>query len=250
MPCTCSPVLTRRRLLAGGALLPLATLPACDRAAVLVSEEEAARMGAEAWQQIRAETPASDDPAFRGTVADISARLIEAAGGSPDEWQVVAFDAPEVNAFALPGGRIGVYRGLWELAESEDQLAAVIGHEIGHLQADHARERMGNARATSALSRVVSWLLRQSEIEFDEEIMAALGLGLRYGVTLPYGRGQELEADRLGLGIMAEAGFEQRAAVALWQRMQAAQPNRPPAFLATHPAPEARIRELRQLIEA
>ncbi|WP_306133142.1 M48 family metallopeptidase [Roseivivax marinus] len=248
MHCTCH--LTRRRLLTGAAALPLATLPACDRASVLVSEAEAARMGAEAWERIRAETPESDDRAFRETVQGLSTRLIETAGGTPSDWDVVAFDSDQVNAFALPGGRIGVFRGLYDLAQSPDQLAAVIGHEIGHLQADHARERMGNARAQNALQRLVAFFLRQSDIEFDEEIMAALGLGLRYGLALPYGRQQELEADRLGLTLMRDAGFQPQAAVQLWERMQAAQPNRPPEFLATHPAPQARIRELREMIEA
>ncbi|SLN47228.1 TPR repeat-containing protein YfgC precursor [Roseivivax jejudonensis] len=252
MPCTCfstAPTLSRRRLLTGAAALPLATLPACDRARVLVSEQEAAAMGAEAWQQIRSEVPESDDSAFRDTVATLSERLITAAGGDPGAWQVVAFEAPEVNAFALPGGRIGVYRGLYDLAGSPDELAAVIGHEIGHLEADHARERMGNARAQGALQRLVAFVLRQSEIEFDEEIMAALGLGLRYGLALPYGRDQELEADRLGLDIMTDAGFAPDAAIRLWERMEAARPDRPPAFLATHPAPGTRIRALREMIE-
>ncbi|MDT0684194.1 M48 family metalloprotease [Roseicyclus sp. F158] len=88
--------------------------------------------------------------------------------------------------------------------ESPDQLAAVIGHEIGHLQDDHVRGPMGNARAQNALQRVVAVFLRQSDIEFDEEIMAPLGLGLRYGVVFPYGRQHEFEADRLGLSLMRE----------------------------------------------
>ncbi|SFE61313.1 M48 family metallopeptidase [Roseivivax sediminis] len=249
MPCTCQ-TFTRRRILAGAATLPLTTLPACDRASVLVSEDEAARLGAEAWQQIRSETPQSDDPAFRDTVAQLSHELITAAGGQPSEWQVVAFDSAQANAFALPGGRIGVYRGLYELAGSPDELAAVIGHEIGHLQADHARERMGNARASNALQRVVAFVLRQSEIELDEEIMAALGLGLQYGLALPYGRRQELEADRLGLDLMRQAGFDPAASIRLWEAMQQARGNQPPEILATHPAPQTRIRELREMIEA
>lgn len=248
MNCNCH--VTRRGVLAGVATLPIATLPACDRASVLVSEQEAAEMGAEAWERIRADVPESSDRAFRDTVSGLSTRLIEAAGDTPANWEVVAFESDQVNAFALPGGRIGVYRGLYELAESPDQLAAVIGHEIGHLQADHVRERMGNARAQNALQRVVAFFLRQSDIEFDEEIMAALGLGLRYGVALPYGRQQELEADRLGLALMSEAGFQPDAAIRLWERMQDAQPNRPPELLSTHPAPQGRIRELREMIEA
>ncbi|ETX16395.1 Zn-dependent protease [Roseivivax halodurans JCM 10272] len=247
---TCNCHLTRRGLLTGVAALPVATLPACDRASVLVSEEEAAQMGAEAWERIRSDVPESDDRAFRDTVRSLSSRLIEAAGDTPSNWEVVAFASDQVNAFALPGGRIGVYRGLYDLAESPDQLAAVIGHEIGHLQADHVRERMGNARAQNALQRVVAFFLRQSDIEFDQEIMAALGLGLRYGLALPYGRQQELEADSLGLSLMSDAGFQPEAAIRLWQRMQEAHPNRPPEFLTTHPAPQARIRQLREIVEA
>lgn len=248
MNCNCH--FTRRGLLAGVVTLPVATLSGCDRASVLVSEQEAAEVGAEAWERIRSDVPESSDQNFQDTVQALSSRLIKAAGDAPSNWEVVAFESDQVNAFALPGGRIGVYRGLYELAESPDELAAVIGHEIGHLQANHVRERMGNARAQNVLQRVVAFFLRQSDIEFDEEIMAALGLGLRYGVALPYGRQQELEADRLGLVLMSEAGFQPAAAIHLWERMQDAQPNRPPELLSTHPAPQQRIRELREMIEA
>ncbi|ETX29227.1 Zn-dependent protease [Roseivivax isoporae LMG 25204] len=215
---------------------------------MLVSEEQAAEMGAAAWAEIRGSVPESRDAAFRETVASLSQRLIGAAGSDPAAWEVVAFESPEVNAFALPGGRIGVFRGLYDLAETPAELAAVIGHEIGHLQADHARERMGNAVAQGVLQRMVAFLLRQGDIQFDEEIMAALGLGLRYGLALPYGRAQELEADRLGVALMREADLDTQAAIRLWQRMQAAQRGGPPAMLATHPAPETRIRELQEII--
>ncbi|SER53917.1 Peptidase family M48 [Tranquillimonas rosea] len=247
MPCSCHSSLTRRTFLTGAAAVPLATA-GCDQAAVLVSEAEAEAMGERAWQQITSDVPATQDAAFSDTVSEVSSRLIRAAGGSPGEWQVVGFDSDRINAFALPGQRIGVFRGLYDVAQNRAQLAAVIGHEIGHLDADHARERMGNARAQNWLQRIIAFVLQTSDVEFGREIMAALGLGLEYGITLPYSRNQELEADALGLRLMAQAGYDPQAAITFWQRMDSAQPGRPPEMIATHPAPESRIREIRDML--
>ncbi|MHA6347142.1 M48 family metallopeptidase [Roseivivax sp. CAU 1761] len=249
MPCCCPTHLSRRRFLAGTATLPLAgAVSGCDSAAALVSEEEAAEMGRAAWAEIRSEVPESRDARFSGVVAELSERLIRAAGGQPSDWEVVAFESAEINAFALPGNRIGVFRGIYDLAGNASELAAVIGHEIGHLEADHARKRMGSARAQGILERIAAIFLQSAEIEFGAEIMAALGVGLRYGLALPYSRGQELEADRLGLALVGQAGLDPAAAIPFWERMAEAQAGRPPEFLATHPAPASRIREIREML--
>ena len=154
-----------------------------------------------------------------------------------------------VNAFALPGNRIGVYEGMVRLAADEAPLAAVIGHEIGHVEADHSRERMSAQVAGNAALRLVSWLLDLGEVELGEEIAGALGVGLEFGVLRPYGRGQEEEADLLGLELMVRAGYRPEAAVELWERMDA-RGGRGPEFLSTHPAPRSRIEALREAIAA
>ncbi|MFD1343172.1 M48 family metallopeptidase [Litorisediminicola beolgyonensis] len=249
MPCLCHAPMGRRRFLLQGAALalPLGTA-GCDEAAVLVSEAEAAAMGEQAWAEVHSETPVTQDARFARVVQELSAEMLRAAGQNPDAWEVAAFETDRINAFALPGNKIGIFRGIYEVAETEAQLAAVIGHEIGHLQADHPRERMGNARAQGIIETLVAFFLAQSDIQFDREIMAALGLGLRYGLALPYSRNQELEADRLGLVTMTEAGFDPEEAAVFWQRMEDVAGDRGPEILGTHPAPASRIREIRAML--
>lgn len=250
MPCGCHG-LTRRRLLTGGALAASgAALSGCDRIELpnLVSQAQVERMGLQAWDDITAATPtARGDPRARA-LDQVARRCIEAAGERPGDWEVRLFDVDQVNAFALPGRKIGVYAGMFDVAQDEAQLAAVIGHEIGHVQAEHAQERMSAEVAKSLGLRLVAIVLQLGDVEFAEGIAAALGLGAQYGLILPYGRAQELEADRLGLRVMAQAGYDPGAAVTLWQRMEQASGGGPPAFLSTHPAPRSRIEEIREMI--
>ncbi len=245
--CTACPSLSRRRFLALTASAPVA-LSGCDSMPNLVSDAQAAAMGEEAWAQILDTTPASGNRAYQAALDRVSLRLLDAAGTSSAGWEIRVFDDPQANAFALPGGKIGVYEGMFDVARTEDQLAAIVGHEIGHLSAEHAQQRMSAQIAKSAGIRVVAFFLNMGEIEFANEIAAAMGLGVEVGLLLPFSREQELEADALGLRTMAEAGFDPRQAVTLWERMQAASTGRPPAFLATHPTPQSRIREIEEIL--
>jgi predicted Zn-dependent protease len=123
----------------------------------------------------------------------------------------------------------------------------VIGHEIGHVQAEHSAERVNTEVTTQGALQLVSAALQVGDIGYANLIAGALGAGTQYGVLLPYSRNQELEADRIGLENMAKAGYDPQAAVELWQNMQSAGGS-PPAFLSTHPAPEQRIDELQELM--
>jgi predicted Zn-dependent protease len=247
--CQCA-VVTRRDFLrvAGAATLPL--LAGCDNVPSfdLVSDESVEAMGLKAWEDIRSATPVTRDPDLRSALSRISGELLLAAGESPRDWEAVVFASPEVNAFALPGNKIGVFEGMFRVAGSADQLAAVVGHEIGHLQAEHGQERMNAQVAKDYGLRLIALLLRWSEVEYAADIAAALGLGVEYGLVLPYSRRQELEADRLGLTLMASAGFEPAEAAELWRRMDAATGSRLPDFLATHPAPQARIEAIEAML--
>ena len=239
---------SRRRFLAGNVLAPALLATGCSPP-LPVSEGEAARMGREAWTEIRARTPTSTSREAAALVGRASARLLEAAGEDPRDWEIATFAGDTVNAFALPGNRIGVYEGMVRLAADEARLAAVIGHEIGHVAADHSRERMSAEVAGNAAVRFVAWLLDWGEVEFADEIAGALGVGLEFGVLRPYGRGQEEEADLLGLDLMARAGYPPDAAVELWERMDA-RGRGGFEFLSTHPAPASRIETLREAIAA
>lgn len=209
----------------------------------LVPDEQVQAMGAEAWQAIRAETPATTNAEYQRRAERVAAKLLKADNQDPSQWEVVVFQGAEPNAFALPGRKIGVYEGMMRLADSDDQLAAVIGHEIAHVDARHPSERLSSQMAAQAGIDVAGSLLGASTGADPRLIAGVLGAGAQFGVLLPYSRNQELEADSLGLGTMAEAGYDPRQAVTLWQKMRAAG-SRAPTFLSTHPAPDDRIRQL------
>jgi predicted Zn-dependent protease len=249
MACSCH--LSRRSFL--GWLGAAATLPlaGCDDFALpfdIVGDDQVARLGLESWRQIRSQVPLSENPRYQSALAQIGGRLLGAAGQSPAEWEMRVFAGDSVNAFALPGRKIGVFEGMFGVAGSEGQLAAVVGHEIGHHLADHAKERLNVAALKQLGLDVVQVALDLGEVAYSREIAAALGLGVEIGFALPYSRGHELEADRLGLDLMKTAGYDRREAVALWRRMEREGEGRL-AFLSTHPAPGARAEALRKIIE-
>jgi len=245
------PDVGRRRLLQlllGGASLP--ALAACDPASVgqaFVSEEQVEQLGLETWDRLKAEEQRSSNDEHRRRARAIAERILAANGEDPDAWEVEVFAGDEVNAFAVPGRKIGLYDGMFEVAETDDQLAAVIGHEIGHVQAEHSQERVAREVGTQATLQLVSAALQVGDIAYANQIAGALGLGAQYGVILPYDREQELDADAIGLRNMARADYDPRAAVQLWENMS--QRPSPPAFLSTHPAPEGRIEELEGMMD-
>lgn len=213
----------------------------------LVPEEQVAAMGQQSWEQLRQKEPASKNAAYQRTAQQVAGRLLTAGGRNPAEWEVVVFASQEVNAFALPNKKIGVYEGMMKLAAGEAELAAVMGHEIGHVDENHAAERV-NSEATTQLGIGLAGAALGATSGTDPQAIAALlGLGAQFGLLLPYSRNQELEADRLGLISMAKAGYDPRAAITLWQKMQA-QGDRPPVFMSTHPGPDQRIQRFEQLM--
>ncbi|WP_404380274.1 M48 family metallopeptidase [Caenispirillum salinarum] len=212
----------------------------------LVPEEQVRQMGQQTWAQIRSETPVSNNQTYQRAAQQVSYRLLRAGGMNPQAWEVVVFQGDEANAFALPNGKIGVYEGMFGMAENEAQLAAVIAHEIAHNEENHAAERVNTQAATSAGVQIASAAAGIAGID-AQTAAALLGAGAQYGLNMPYSRNQELEADRLGLNMMARAGYDPRAAVELWQRM-AQRGGGPPAFLSTHPAPQQRIEQLQQMM--
>lgn len=217
----------------------------------LVSDEQMVQMGTSAFEQMKEEKPVVRDPAIRDYVQCVSSAVtgpLEDGSG----WEVVVFKDDAVNAFALPGKKIGVYTGLLDVAQNQDQLAAVIGHEVAHVLANHSNARVSAQYATSAGLQVLDAVIAgQASPATREQAMALLGLGAQYGVLMPYSRGQESEADTLGIQMMAEAGFRPEASIELWRRMSEAGGPKPPEFLSTHPSDQSRIENLReQLPEA
>lgn len=213
-----------------------------------VSQAQLDQMGAQAFAEIKAKTPQTRDTgqlAYVRCVVTALIRELPAGRGQGTSWDTAVFVNDEPNAFALPGGKVGVYTGIFKVAKNQDQLAAVIGHEIGHVIAHHHDERITRQLlaqgALGVAGELVGSQYGQGAANTTTQLggMAAQGLFL-----LPNSRDQESEADVVGQRLMAEAGFDPRAAVSLWQNMIGAGGSRPPQWLSTHPDPQARIGEL------
>ncbi len=204
-------------------------------------------MGELAFQEIQTRTALEEDPGIRRYVTCVANSLLRRPVGNADAptWEVRVFKQDQANAFALPGKKIGVFTGLLNITENQDQLAAVIGHEIAHVRARHANERVSAGYLAQSGSQLIA-AMAGGGAKTRNNVMAMLGVGAQVGILLPFGRAQESEADLIGLDLMAEAGFDPRQSVRLWQNMGAAAGSRPPEFLSTHPASETRIRRLRE----
>jgi predicted Zn-dependent protease len=244
-------MLTRREFLLGGAGLVLcgcATTPITGRhQLMLVSAAQETALGAQAYRQVLQEEPITHDPRLTEPVLRVAKRL-EAVTDHPEfHWEVnVIKDDKTANAFALPGGKIAVYTGIFPIAQTEAGLAIIIGHELGHVIARHGAERMSQG-LLAQLGGTALAVAVQSRPEANM-IMAAYGLGAQVGVLLPYSRLQESEADRIGLVLAAKAGYDPHVAIGVWERMAKLPGRRPPAFLSTHPAPESRLEDITQFL--
>jgi predicted Zn-dependent protease len=243
------------RAMATGSLVMLA--PACatnpetgrSQFVGLASDQMLAGMALQSWQQLRAETPAYNNPRAQARLANVGGRIAVAANRPNDPWEFVVFDSPEKNAFVLPGGKVGFYRGLMEVAERDDHIASVLGHEVGHVTGRHAAERFSTQLALQGVMIGAQVASQDMDPRTRGIALTALGLGAQVGVLLPFSRRDELEADRLGVDYMHTAGYDVRESVRFWELMaQEGGGRRPPEFLSTHPSPETRMAELRAYI--
>jgi len=214
----------------------------------LYSSTQLAGMGSQAFDNMKSEQKVSKKQVNNQYVNCVANAITANVPKSvfDGEWEVVVFEDDQINAFALPGGKIGVYTGLLKVTENQHQLAAVIGHEVGHVIAEHGNERMSNSALVNVGMQMTNQLLKTNEVAYSKDIMAAIGLGVQVGVTLPFSRTHETEADVIGLELMAKSGFAPEQSVNLWQNMDNAnQGQRPPEFMSTHPSPKSRIQTLK-----
>ncbi|MCG9579560.1 M48 family metallopeptidase [Vibrio tubiashii] len=220
---------------------------------LLFSDSDMSSLGAQSFEQMKKELKVSSDAKTNAYVQCVTDSITQHVPKQPgfDSWEVVVFDSDQVNAFALPGGKIGVYTGLLKVAVTQDQLATVIGHEIAHVLADHSNERLSQSQIANAGLQLTNIALGSSEYaQYQGATMAALGLGVQYGVLMPYGRTQESEADVVGLELMAKSGFDPNQSVDLWENMAKASGGaQPPELLSTHPSHGTRIQDLSAKIQ-
>jgi predicted Zn-dependent protease len=211
-----------------------------------VPQAELNRLGEQAFAQMKAQKPQASDPRQRAYVQCVVGAIVrELPANWQGGWESAVFQDNNANAFALPGGKVGIYTGIFNVARNQDQLAAVIAHEIGHVVSRHHDERITRQAGAAGALQVVSGLLGSQYGQGAGQAAGQFGgIAAQAGFLLPGSRAQETEADVVGQQLMAKAGFDPRAAVSLWQNMIAAGGRSQPAWLSTHPEPQARIGEL------
>ena len=226
---------------------------------LMMSMSEEMEMGAQAYDQVKSDPKMrpSQDPREIEPVKRVAARIVEAAKRSKYaemakqfQWEVTIIkDDKTANAFALPGGKMAVYTGIFPMAKTEAGLAAVMGHEVVHALARHGAERMSQGQLTNATLQVVGAAAGAAGGGgmLGQAAMAALGVGAQVGVLLPFSRKHESEADYIGILLAADAGYDPRESVALWERMgQMSGGGTPSEFMSTHPSHETRIIQLKK----
>ncbi len=210
---------------------------------LMMSPQQLDVMGTQSFVHMKRTKPVVNSSQVNQYVLCVARAILAEVPGN-QSWEVAVFRDDAVNAFAVPGGKIGVNTGLLKVARNQDQLAAVIGHEVGHVIANHANERMSQQYAVQGGLMVIDALAgNYSSPATRQMAMKALGLGAEIGILLPYSRIHESEADLIGLKLMASAGFDPRESIKLWRNMASAGGGQPIEFLSTHPSNQTRLQD-------
>lgn len=229
--------------------------------------DQEAQMGLEAFRQVLSEEkPLPDNHPNAIAITDIAKRLVNVASSveadlaaennmaSPKlaetfEWSVAVLESPQANAFCLPGGKMAVYTGLIPVAQNNDAMAVVMGHEIAHALLRHGSQRMAQQKLVQMGQMAAGIAVGDMDPAQQQMVMSALGATTQYGAVLPFGRSHETQADEVGLMLAAAACFNPKEAIPLWERMsQLNGGQRPPEFASTHPDPSNRIAHLQSLM--
>lgn len=251
-PLTVSPTLCRALTAAALALAlgGCVTEPETGRKRlILTSMSQETNLGRQSWDELKKEQPLSQDAAKTAAVVRVGTCLSRVITQPGFEWEFKCFASDEMNAFCLPGGKVGVYEGLFKSLANDAELAAVVGHEIAHATARHGGERMTQAMAVGLAGLGLQVALDSKDVENRELWMAAYGGVTTVGVILPYSRVHEYEADEIGALYMARAGYDPRAAVTFWQKFAESKAGaQVPEFLSTHPVDSNRVARLQQVM--
>ena len=198
--------------------------------------------GAEAWQQVKAQEKVSTNATSNAALQRVGRNIAAAANKPSYDWEFVVFESSEANAFALPGGKVAVYSALFSLTKNDAELATVVAHEVGHALARHSMERSSQSVLQACGGVLVELALGQDWTPAYQTTSNLLAM-------LPYSRTQELEADYLGLLLMARAGYDPRAALTFWEKFSKLnQVGVVGEFLSTHPDGEKRLEQLREAL--
>lgn len=230
-------------------LASCATVPETGRhQLILIGADQEMQLGLSEFQKLKKSSPICNDPKINESVQRVGKRIAAVAPLADAQWEFVVFDEPKtVNAFCLPGGKVGVYTGILHITQNEDGLATVIGHEVSHAVAHHGAERLSEGMLAQYGGDILGQVIKTDSQATRDLVRQAFGVGSTLGVILPHSRSQESEADHLGLIYMARAGYDPRQAVEFWKRMAAygaQQGGQPLQFLSTHPLNDVRIKQL------
>jgi len=224
-------------------------VPLTERTQIIsISEDDAAALGTQAFREVLQQYRIVSSGPEAERVRRVAARIAAAAEGMVEydyQWEVALLQSDQVNAFALPGGKVAVLSGLLSVASTDDQLAAVVGHEVAHVLARHGSERITQQKLAEAGRLAVGIAIGDLDPATQAAVLGALGVGAQYGVLMPFSRVHEAEADRIGLILMARACYAPEAALEVWAGMaQAAGGAGRPEILSTHPSHGSRIEAL------
>lgn len=227
------------------------TVPQTGRSAFnVIGASDERRMGVSAFQEVEQHERRSSNSAANAMVQRVGKRIAAIANQDiPNaSWEFVLFENAQPNAFALPGGKVGVYTGILEITKNEAGLAAVLGHEIAHVAARHGAERMSQQLGIGLAGAGLGMALNKQGRATQQLSAMAFGMGTSLALVLPHSRSQESEADHIGTIYMAKAGYDPNQAIAFWDRFASYNQRKggaPPAFLSTHPTDSQRISDLK-----
>lgn len=256
----------RRELLTGlaaGTVVPImasgcSTNAALDRQQImLVSDGQLAQLAAGSWRQALSQTRQTRDYGKRRRVEQVGTRIVDAAdkqfparGLTKQNWEFAVFDEDTINAWVMPGGKVGFYTGILDIMSNDDQVATVMGHEVGHVVGRHAAERMSQQLVGTGVIAVGNIALDRYDVKHKRELGALLGAGVTFGYVLPYSRLHEYEADRLGVDFMNGGSYRPPEALTFWQNMMRKNQGRarPLEWMSTHPSDGNRIARMRSHI--
>ncbi len=237
-----------------------ATVPGTGRQQLsLVDEGELSSLAMSQYREIIQKGPLSKDRAQTEQIKKVGAKIAAAAeeylrehglaAEIPNyQWEFNLLESKEVNAFCMPGGKVAFYSGILPYCQDETGIAVIMGHEVAHAIARHGNERASQQLATQLGGQILAAGLGDSSALTQEVALTAYGLGSQIGILLPYSRTHESEADRIGLILMAMAGYDPKAAIDFWQRMAKDKSGGGLSFLSTHPSDEDRISEIRKYL--
>jgi metalloendopeptidase OMA1, mitochondrial len=213
---------------------------------IIASESQELQLGDQAYQETLKKNRLSTRSDQQAQLRRVGQRIAAATDKPNYKWEFNLIQGKEINAFALPGGKVVFWEGMMPVAQDDNGIAVVMGHEIAHALARHGAERMSQTMGAQAIGELLAAGVGQVSPGMRDDFLKVYGLGATVGVLLPWGRTQESEADRIGLTLMAKAGYDPASAIAFWERMSKVSGDKPPEFLSTHPSDITRINQIKQ----